>query len=290
MKKTPKVNIIKIIAVVIAALNLLALFVFDYKIPFINKHTDAESDISEAAVTSNYQITFAENEISYDGTEKLELMEDVTVIGPEGVIENPKLFANIVTAEALNEKKVTYTLDTDDGQITATRMLILKNYTGPTLKLPENMPEAEESELDSYLSLIPADDSFKALDGYGNDITSQVSASYTIEPSDPRIVHFVFSVTNMFNDKAAAAYDLSIESQRPILVLSQYSVSISKGESFQPMDYIKQAESQEGTDLYHTIVIEGSVDVNTPGKYSLTYTIEDKGVESIPQKLNVIVE
>lgn len=287
MKKT---RTFKIIIVGLAVINLIALFGFDYKLPFINRQEGVNSDITNVTGTPDYNITFDTEEISYDGTGELNLMNGVVVTGPEGVVENAEVFANIVTADALNKKQVTYTLDTAGGQVSASRMLTLNNYTGPTLTLPEEMPEAEESELDTYLSLMPTDGSFSAKDGFGKDITAQVSSSYTIDPENPSVVHLVFTVTNMFNDKVSVPYDLTIDSNRPILVLKQSSVTISKGSSFQPLDYVERAESQAGQDLLNTISVEGVVDTNTPGKYVITYEINDNQTKSIPQKLEVVVE
>lgn len=283
-------RISKTIIVGLAVLNLIALFVFDYKLPFISKQEGANPDIINVTETPDYSITFETEEISYDGTGELDLMNGVIVSGPEGIIENASIFANIITADALDQKQVTYTLDTADGQITATRKLILTNYTGPTLTLPEAMPEAAEEDLDTYLSLMPTDGSFSAKDGYGKDITAQVSSNYTIDPENPSVVHLVFTVTNMFNDKVSVPYDLTIDSDRPILVLKQSSVTISKGSSFQPLDYVERAESQAGQDLLNTISVEGVVDTNTPGKYVITYEINDNQTKSIPQKLEVVVE
>lgn len=290
MKKNTGIKTIQIIIVSLAILNLIALFVFDYKLPFMVNDTNDEPDILDVTEVPGYSIEFDSDEISYDGTGELDLMTGVKVMGPEGEIENAEVFANIITADSLSEKQITYSLDTAGGQVTATRKLILSNYTGPTLVLPENMPEADEKDLDTYLSLMPTDGSFAAKDGFGKDITAQVSTSYRIDSENPSIVHFVFSVTNLFNDKVSVPYDISIDSDRPTLVLSSYSVSISKGSAFQPLDYVQKAESKSGQDLLQTIAIEGSVDVNTPGKYTLSYTINDNGISSVPQKLEIVVE
>lgn len=289
-----KARIIKTLIVGLAIINLIALFVFDYEVPEILKFWDKDDEVvvndSNESEASAYSITFDSDELVYDGTAELNLMNGVTVNGPEGPVTDLEVFANIVTADSLNEKEVVYSIDAPDGQVTASRKLTLVNYTGPSLVLPETMPEVEEADLATYVTLMPTDGTFAAKDGYGKDITAQVSANYTIDATNPTVVHFVFSVTNMFNDKVSVPADITIDSDRPILVLKQASVTIPKGGSFQPLDYIEKAETQQGADLLHTIAVEGNVDVNTPGKYELTYTVDDNGIKSVPQKLEVVVE
>lgn len=295
MKKTSKGQILKIVIVILAILNLIALFVFDYEMPAFLKFRNQESEVSldntEEAGTIAYSITFDSDELIYDGTSELNLMSGVTVNGPDGPVTDLEVFANIVTADSLKEKEVIYSIDTENGQVTASRKLTLINYTGPSLVLPSTMPEAEETDLDTYLTLMPTDGSFYAKDGYGKDLSTQVSADYTIDAADPTVVHFVFSVTNMFNDKVSVPADITIDSDRPILLLKQASVTIAKGANFQPLDYIEKAETQQGADLLHTVTLEGNVDVNTLGNYVLLYTVTtDSGISSIPQKLEVVVE
>ena len=96
MKKT---RTFKIIIVGLAVLNLIALFGFDYKLPFINRQEGANSEIINVTSTPDYNITFDTAEISYDGTGELNLMNGVVVTGPEGVVENAEVYANIVTAD-----------------------------------------------------------------------------------------------------------------------------------------------------------------------------------------------
>lgn len=288
------IRIMKSIMVGLAILNLIALFAFDYEVPEILKVWNNEPVVmvnapDESEIPS-YSITFDSEELVYDGTTELNLMSGVTVNGPEGPVTDIEVFANIVTADTLNEKEIIYSADTADGQVTASRKLSLVNYTGPSLLLPENMPEAEEADLDTYVTLMPTDGSFAAKDGYGKDITSKVVADYTIEPTNPTIVHFVFSVTNMFNDKVSIPYDITIDSDRPILVLKQDSLTLEKGAAFHAIDYVEKAETQRGADLLHTLEVEGAMDTNTPGKYVLSYTINDNGLSSIPQKMEVVVE
>lgn len=287
-------QILQIVLVVIALFNLIALFLFDYTLPSFSVFQPEENELTTQEPTetqSPYSIQFDSNTITYDGTKELDLLSGVSVVKNDGTILKSDVFAHIVTGETLHDKVITYSVDTDAGRITANRNLKLINYTGPSLVLPEELPKVSEALLDSILTYMPTDGSFIATDGFGNNITSAVTADYTIDPRDPSLVHYVFSIKNMFNDMASVAADIIIESNRPVLVLTQTAVTLPKGTSFQPLLYVENAKDSQGNSLLHRIHINGTVDVNTPGTYLLTYSVKDTNEEtSLPQQLVVTVE
>lgn len=293
-KKRNGFQIFQIVIVVVALLNLIALFLFDYTLPSFLHFSSEEGTTPSATPTETeipYSIQFESDTLTYDGTSELNLLSGVSVVKDDGTTVENDVFAHIVTGETLNDKVITYSVDTDAGQITANRNLMLSNYAGPSLILPETLPEINEELLGSILTYMPTDGSFMANDGFGNDITAAVTADYTIDPQDPSLVHYVFSVKNMFNDVASVAADITIDSNRPILVLTEPSVTILKGTSFQPLLYVEKAQDQQGNDLTHRISIDGTVDVSTAGTYTLTYTVTSTDeTTSIPQQLVVTVE
>lgn len=284
---------LRIAVIGVALLNLIALFAFNYQLPsvlrFPSKKTSAVKE-STLETACPYTIHLDSDTLSYDGTGSLNLLDGVSLTRQDGSYADFEIFAHISTGDAMNHKIITYSADTDAGQVTAKRNLTLDNYTGPSLVLPSALPSVAEQELDSLLTQMPADGSFAARDGFGKDITSAVTAEYTIDPANPTLVHFVFSVTNLFNDTTSAAADLVIVSSRPILLLTQTEVVLSKGASFQPLSYVQKAEDQRGRDLTSRIQVSGTVDVNTPGVYPLTYTVTtEQGDTSLPQLLTVTI-
>lgn len=284
---------LRIAVIGMALLNLIALFAFNYQLPsflrFSSKKTSAVKE-SPLETACPYTFQLSSNTLSYDGTGSLNLLDGVSLTKQDGTSADFEIFAHISTGDSLDHKIITYSADTDAGQVTTKRNLTLDNYSGPSLVLPSTLPALAEDQLDSILEYMPTDGSFAAADGYGNDITSAVSVKYTIEPADPSLVHFVFSVTNLFNDTTSASADLIIVSSRPILVLTQTEVVLSKGASFQPLSYIQKAEDLQGRDLTSRIQIDGTIDVNTPGVYPLTYSVTDaSGHQSLPQVLTVTI-
>lgn len=294
MNKTKLLSVVKLLIVVFAILNLIALFVFDYKFPdFLNKSkVGSFNDASSASVSdSGYQIKFDTDTLNYDGTTELDLSTGVTVVDANNKNMNIQPFVNITTADTVNEKIITYTADTENGQISATRKLILSNYTYPSITLPENMPKLEESTLNNMLSELLKDETFIVNDGYGNNLASAVNISYTFDVHDPSKVHYVFSFTNQFNDTIVANADIEISSKRPSLVLNTNTVKIPTNSSFQPLNYVESATDIYGNSCYNSIEITGDFNSATPGVYNLTFICTDSyGNQSHPQKLQVIVE
>lgn len=294
MKIKTIISKLKIIIIVLAVLNLIALFVFEYKLPsFLSVPNKTPPATATPVVTENsdYKIVFDNDTITYDGTGEFDLLTGVSVSSPDGSIQNDQLFVHIKTGDTLTEKEIIYSVDTPAGQISETRKLILKNYTGPSIILPETLPKLEESNLDTLLASLMADDSFHANDGFGKELSSQVTVDYTIDPGNPSVVHYTLSLTNIFNDAVSLPVDINISSNRPSLVLSTNAVTISKNTSFQPMEYVEEALDINGNSCYNRIRIDGSVDITTPGVYNITYTCTDtNGNTSHPQQLKVTVE
>ena len=310
------INFLKVLVIVLAVLNLIALFVFDYKIPVflrpvISEYIPEESlsnipeflrpvfseiypeEVSTEAevVSENSTFQFESDPLIYDGTTTLDLLDGVSVAASDKNISDLDIFVHIKTGSSLTNKIIEYSVNTFEGQITASRELELKNYSGPTLKIPKTLPEVTEDQLDSILSLMSDDKSFYADDGYGNDISNAVTSEYTIDPNNPSIIHYIFSVTNSFNDTISASADLKIERTRPVILLSTDQVTIRKGDEFNPLEYIVLAEDVDGTSLFEDVIIEGELDLRKPGRYTLSYYVTSyDGTHSLPQTLTVVVQ
>ena len=169
-----------------ALVNLAALFLFQYELPsFLTpKHKDtqnsaeSETDSAEPEPTQEelaYEFSFEPDSITYDGSTELDLLSGVTLTDSNGTAVDTLIFTNIRTADAITSKTIEYFAETDAGRVSATRGLQLVNYNGPSITLPETLPEIEESMLNSVLSVMPTDGSFRADDGFGNDITSSIT-------------------------------------------------------------------------------------------------------------------
>lgn len=301
--KQGKQKIFKVLktAIVILSLgNLAALFLFQYELPqfFQLKKEEPEQteditpDVPEdSAEDIQYSIQLDTETLTYDGSTELNLLDGVSLVSSEGEVSDIDIFAHIKTGDSLSTKIIEYSADTEKGQITASRTLELSNYNGPSITLPESLPQLEEDELDSMLSSISDYEDFYADDGYGNDITSAVSVSYTRDEDDPNRICYTFTVTNTFNDTVSEEAYLTISGSRPVITLKQSTVTISVGSTFNALNYVENAVDVDGSSLFHRIHIVGSVDADTVGTYTLTYSVTTtEGNSSLPKELTVIVE
>ena len=81
--------------------------------------------------------------------------------------------------------------------------------------------------------------------------------------------------------------------QDPRLYLNTYYVEIAKGTQIDRLSYVKdiQDDKDSTSDLYRKIQITGTVDVNTPGTYELTYYVVDSnGNASNGAVLTIVVK
>lgn len=296
MKKKRSFFYIKVAICILALINLAALFIFHYSDSSLltgKNDTDEFSSVdkSTAAEDAGYAFSFEPDSLTYDGNSELDLLEGVTLTGPDGTSADTEIYARISTGDSISEKIIEYSADTDAGQITASRELKLKNYRGPSITLPDPLPKVEETMLDSVLTVIPDNGTFLADDGYGNDITSSVTFSYTRDESFPAKVHYIFTVTNMFNDSAVTEADFTIADPRPVVTLTANAVTIKKNSGFSPEAYIASAVDTDGSSLLQSVTIEGQVDMRQPGTYTLIYTVTGAdGRSSLPAELVVTVE
>lgn len=289
------INLFKFLVVVLAVGNLVALFVFDYKIPnflrpALSEFYPEEPSTQVEEVPAKPTIQFASNTLTYDGSSTLDLLEGVSLIDSDGNVSSLDIFVHIKTGSSLTKKIIEYSADTAQGQVTASRALELENYSGPELKIPDTLPEVTEEQLGNILALMPKDGSFSADDGYGKDISNAVTVEYTVDQNDPSIIHYVFSITNSFNDTVSASADLTLERIRPVVLLNDSYVTIARNAEFNPLEYIVLAEDVDGTSLLQEVKIDGALNLRVPGQYTLTYTVtSDDDITSLPQTLTVVI-
>ena len=69
---------------------------------------------------------------------------------------------------------------------------------------------------------------------------------------------------------------IPVKLSKPLLFLTESSVNIERGESFNSILYIQTAIDQDGSSLSDSVIVTGEVDTSTPGTYTLTYTINSK--------------
>lgn len=295
MKDQSTFQIIKNILIALAIINLVLLFVFQYELPSFFQHKldeRKEATTSTVQVDRSLSIHFPEEDFIYDGSEDLDLTDGVTITDDAGTEVVAELYASVSAGDNTDQKIVTYTAnDTQGNTVTATRTLTLQNYKGPSITIDSTPPTITDTQLNEILTIFQDNTAVQAFDGFDKDITSALTSSYTFTDETASEIEVTFSVTNMFEESAEETIVLPIKRTKPLIVLNQTSVTVPRSGSFDPISYVASATNEEAKDLKDMIVLEGEVDLQTAGTYTLTYTLQDTDQEQAdPVTLEVTVE
>lgn len=203
-------RLLKLGAVTLATANLTALFGFQYGLaePAFAQNAVLSSETS----ASSGSLTLPFGLLSYDGSTDLDalLLDGVTATDKNGADLRSSLKISIKPSGNIEQKYVIYRLRLSDAtRLSQKRTLNLAHYAGPSITVSNNLPEMDMTSSETIVSSLAASHALQASDGYGNDITSSVTASVTTEEQeDGTLLLLTFSVTNRFGDTATARASL----------------------------------------------------------------------------------
>lgn len=219
---------------------------------------------------SSVRLHFQSDELTYDGTGPLDLMKGVAAEASDGSDVTDQVSAVVVTGNSLSEKRIQYSVFDDNGEETVgERKLILENYTGPSIETEEKvMLNAED--FDNLISVLTGDGRLKVQDGFGKDVTSDVS--WVREKVDPGLYEIEFTYVNSLQDSVEKKITAAVNGAMDDLTvnLKEKEVRLSKGEKFDPSAYIEISDpSGDGS----TVQVTGEVDTQKPGRYGIHYSV-----------------
>ena len=223
--------------------------------------------------TQKCQIQWSPEILVYDGTSELDIMQGVLVTDEDGNDRTSDARAVLQNTEQLNQKMIYYSLNgyseklTDQG-----RMLLLENYTGPTIQVDSEV-QLTVTQLGNLPGVLAERKQLEADNGYGKEITGQVS--WYREKTAEGEYSIFFTVSNEFGDVATAQCRAYIDGVKDdiVLTLRQEQVSISQNEPFVPLDWVLEAEDANGENLIDGVEVEGTVNSSVPGNYTITYRL-----------------
>ena len=223
--------------------------------------------------TQKCQIQWSPEILVYDGTSELDIMQGVLVTDEDGNDRTSDARAVLQNTEQLNQKMIYYSLNgyseklTDQG-----RMLLLENYTGPTIQVDSEV-QLTVTQLGNLPGVLAERKQLEADNGYGKEITGQVS--WYREKTAEGEYSIFFTVSNEFGDVATAQCRAYIDGVKDdiVLTLRQEQISISQNEPFVPLDWVLEAEDANGENLIDGVEVEGTVNSSVPGNYTITYRL-----------------
>lgn len=287
---------LKYILTAAACINLVLLFVFHYELPSFLKHKLTQSQeqkqaSSTVASKDTLTVQFETDELTYKGSGSLNLTKGVTVLDENGVEVKATLYSEIKDGNSKSQKIIQYVAEDSYGNTgTASRTLVLKSYDGPSIQISDDHPSIDDTELKSLSSIFKDSNALAADDGYGNDITSSIEASYTIEDMEAQEIKITFKVTNLFNDSASKSITIPLHRTKPLIVLSKEAIHLDLGTTFLATSYIASATDEDGNDISTAVYTEGDIDTGNAGTYRITYKLTDaNGNEADPVSLKITV-
>ena len=242
MKHSGPIHFFKYFLTFLAIVNLILLFGFRYELPeaikkrFFSEPVQEESLYAPAAPSNLINLSFENEVLYYDGSQPLDLLLGTNVTDQDGNPVDRAVYAMLHGTEDQTVKIVTYTVKDEEGnEASAERKLELHNYYGPVLTIAQPYPEIFDIELNQILSTFQSAGILSANDGYGRDITDSVECTYKIDDDKAKEATITFKVTNHFHDSISESITVPITRTKPLIVLTDTSVTIQKNETFMPL-------------------------------------------------------
>ena len=255
------------------ALGVLAALLLGVLLMYAVQQRPEQVNSALTQKTQKCQIQWSPEILVYDGTSELDIMQGVLVTDEDGNDRTSDTRAVLQNTEQLNQKMIYYSLNgyseklTDQG-----RMLLLENYTGPTIQVDSEV-QLTVTQLGNLPGVLAERKQLEADNGYGKEITGQVS--WYREKTAEGEYSIFFTVSNEFGDVATAQCRAYIDGVKDdiVLTLRQEQISISQNEPFVPLDWVLEAKDANGENLIDGVEVEGTVNASVPGNYTITYRL-----------------
>ena len=163
-------------------------------------------------------------------------------------------------------------------------------FTTPyyTMTLPDGW-EIDQEDLARLPSVLHDLNLLSAEDGTGKDLSNAITFEYT--HVQDRDFDVTFKVKNTYGDTASEDARVTVNLSKPLLLLKDDHITISKGDSFDAKEYIEEAIDTDGKDITKFVVTSGTVKTKSPGSYEVEYSVSSQEGSSLgTARLTVIVQ
>ena len=301
---------LKVLVALAAAVNLVALFAYHYKmpswLPWGQEETAAEvvvkidPELSPQALDSTedaVRFSIPVVPVNYSGEADMDalVLDGVYVQGEgEQPIDGIQISYSILPGESRLKKTIQYSATLDSGEtLTETRVMNLTSrYTGPTISLQSSLPDIDPDDADVYAGRLGAKGIIHADDGFGNDAAEMVYAVFDDLSDEYPDSGMTLVIENQVHDTYELDLTVQVEDYTGVVVsLTDHRITLSEGDEFDPYDYIAYAHDTEGNDLTDDVTADSNVSTDVPGEYEVWYWAKDsEGTYSPTKKLYVTVE
>lgn len=288
---------IRTFSIVLFVLAIIVFGLVEYKMWLNSDATGPTIDMEQKSVT-----------VSVDDGDAAVLSGITAIDEKDGDVTDSLIVENFTNFIEQGRRNVTIAAFDKDNHVTkVVREVVYSDYRAPlfTLSAPIKFPKNTES----ILSYIGAED---VLDG---NLTSniKISTDYNVQVDTEGLYEVIFSVANSAGDVAelpvtVEIYNVSDESQKPQIGLSEYIVYTKVGSAVDPLSYIEHVQvgaaeyvkdesgvlrnsvNEDDVITAEDMVITNPVDINTPGVYEIVYELEVENRKPGNVRLVVVVE
>ncbi|MDM0612557.1 DUF5011 domain-containing protein, partial [Clostridium perfringens] len=169
--------------------------------------------------------------------------------------------------------ELTYTVTDSDGNTTTVKRVVTVN---PKMVEINNAPIIIAEN-----KTIKVGDTFDPMAGVtaedkeDGNLTNKIKIiSNNVDIKIPGVYKVVYEVTDSQGATSTKTITVTVLSNDAPVISGTDNISIKEGDAFDPMAGVTATDTEDGN-VTDKIKVEGSVDVNKPGKYELTYTVTD---------------
>lgn len=256
------------ILISIASLLIIALMYI-----LSGRDTD-EPSMGDSGLTDDMSdaFVFEPETLTYDGSGEMDFLEGVFLEGYTADELEDMVYIRVTAGNILSEKYVEYTADTDEGRVRSTRRLLLENYNGPKIQIPDKMPTVTMSNIDQLADLLSEVKNYKVDDGFGNDMRAYVQIAAEQSTTNSSVVNYTFTLDNAYGDRAVAQADVHVSDVPAIIVLTDAATTIRAGGYLDPYEFIQSATTVDGSSVIEEVRCS-EIDTSEPGEYRITYEL-----------------
>jgi cell wall-associated NlpC family hydrolase len=196
----------------------------------------------------------------------------------------------ITTDKKLDTSKIStqeILVSVDDNAGNSTQQKYLFNVcdtTAPTIKLKSGATV----KLD-YGKTFNYKDYFEIKDNYDKDVTIKLDGTIDSKKDGEQTV--TLTATDQSNNQSSQKITVEVtDISAPKITLSSSKVTIKEGQSFNSKKYLTSAIDNKDGDLTSKVSIDGKVNTDKAGTYTVTYKVSDTEGNSSSKSLTVVVE
>nr|WP_172692175.1 immunoglobulin-like domain-containing protein [Paeniclostridium sordellii]AUO31689.1 hypothetical protein [Paeniclostridium sordellii] len=253
-----------------------------------SKGATATKTITVTVISNDKPVISGADNVSIKEGSPFNPMTGVTATDTEdGNITKDIKVTGTVDTDKPGKYELTYTVTDKDGNTTTVKRTVIVNMKWVDIN---NIPVINAED-----KTIKVGDKFNpmtgvtAIDKEDGNITKDIKViEDTVNTSKPGTYKVVYEVTDSKGAKTTKTITVTVRSNDKPVISGADNVSIKEGTTFNPMAGVTATDTEDGN-ITKDIKVTGTVDIDKPGKYELTYTVTDTDGNTTTVKRTVIV-